>query len=542
MPPRHGSSAGSEDGSADSVPNGDGATAPSIVDVDREDPDGPHLDPRQASPQNWTSRRPGASVGPPRRIDVNAPGNPAVHVQAGPLHLATRIIAACPLADTLAILIVLLQLPPALLTVVQFLYAALTFVHHSAPSLSLGPFSDFFDSAGVMPSMGTIVLADLAVFVAWLLLWNPAQNLALELAQAVIAASLGGRYDDGDAGPRNTVICASFVMLAHLGRTKSQKSSLRPPLASAMFPDFDSMQPVLLAGQSTPSVGRTWARVLTGLHILAQGSVVIFRRWLPRRNMGGLSQLTNKMNTESSRGTESYMDDEERINTALEPPADPGTDTRRSGSEFTAKDAKELGSGMKTQERQNVNVRAYQPFWAAVASTKSVVLKEYEHSQASAEAVGARAKDVDHLGNAPFRAESGRIWVTRVGSTEILFQSSLIGTQSAPAKASDHEQESLQGSREEMHAAKPFYVRVNDADWPSTRIFSTAKEEGDNDSVEGQWVAEVSGLTPGFSYTCEFRGTRDDQTLYRLNLTTQHISSAETGKAFLRTLIGMNGD
>lgn len=64
----------------------------------------------------------------PRRADKatasskRSQTNPSVN----PITLASTILKSCPMYDTIAILIFLLQLPPMVLTLVQFLFASLT--------------------------------------------------------------------------------------------------------------------------------------------------------------------------------------------------------------------------------------------------------------------------------------------------------------------------------------------------------------------------------------------------------------------------------
>ncbi len=180
------------------------------ADVERERVDEALRDAPSGIDDGWNKLVPKPDA-QPRRIDVNTPGNPAVHLHRGPLQMAGRLITSWPLADTLAILIVLLQIPPTVLSIIQFLYATLTLIPHVLPSTSMAGFGGFFgdvlDGAGHVPSLTMMLLADIVVFSLWLSLWTPAQNLTLELAQAIIAASLGGRADDSDSGIRNTVIC-----------------------------------------------------------------------------------------------------------------------------------------------------------------------------------------------------------------------------------------------------------------------------------------------------------------------------------------------
>src|SRR5215469_4746960 len=60
--------------------------------------------------------------GSPLRIDVKAVGKGAPHQQKGTLALAKTVIITCPLWDVVAMLILLLQLPPTIISIVHFLF------------------------------------------------------------------------------------------------------------------------------------------------------------------------------------------------------------------------------------------------------------------------------------------------------------------------------------------------------------------------------------------------------------------------------------
>ncbi|KAF2087171.1 hypothetical protein K490DRAFT_66037 [Saccharata proteae CBS 121410] len=116
--------------------------------------------------------------------------------RTGMASTALTIISSCPVWDVIAILIILLQLPTAVLTVIQLLFATLTFVPpHSTTSLSSLPsFSEVFKGSQGMPSLGTILLCDFLALIVGSFLPSFAQGIAFDLAQAVIAISLGGAH------------------------------------------------------------------------------------------------------------------------------------------------------------------------------------------------------------------------------------------------------------------------------------------------------------------------------------------------------------
>jgi hypothetical protein len=214
----------------------------------------------------------------------------------------------------------------------------------------------------------------------------------------------------------------------------------------------------------------------------------------------------------------------------LESGADVGsgssTDGRPPGPSPAARDYKEKTRSGKTKKKQATHVRSQQPFWAALASTKVTVLKEMEQSQAANDAGEANAKDTHHIGNAVWGAEDDRVWIANVGPTDIYFQVSL------------YQRGDLNGCTEEgkrrnpgpgIDKSKPFYLRVNGADWSSARIQEAPQgylgEEGTD-----MWRGEIFGLTALSNYFCEFVRTADEEVFYSASLITSATPSTETGE------------
>jgi len=110
----------------------------------------------------------------------------------GPLEHLSTVLSSLPLQDTIAILIVLLQIPPTFLSIVHLLFATLTFVPPSSTALSALSFPDILNGTLGTPSVATIFFVDAVVLLVWLFLWSPLQDIALDLAQTVIALTLGG--------------------------------------------------------------------------------------------------------------------------------------------------------------------------------------------------------------------------------------------------------------------------------------------------------------------------------------------------------------
>ncbi|KAH3501347.1 hypothetical protein KXW06_001295, partial [Aspergillus fumigatus] len=131
-----------------------------------------------------------------RRTEKSATGSKRSpsNASVNPLQLASTILKSCPMYDTIAILIFLLQLPPMVLTLVQFLFASLTFLPPSGASAgSLTSNFDIFQGPAGTPSLGTMIAMDGFCLLIWgLFMWTWAQNFALDLAHVQVAITLGG--------------------------------------------------------------------------------------------------------------------------------------------------------------------------------------------------------------------------------------------------------------------------------------------------------------------------------------------------------------
>ncbi|KAI9886696.1 MAG: hypothetical protein M1823_001472 [Watsoniomyces obsoletus] len=449
-----------------------------------------------------------------RRIDVNGPGNPAVHVERGPVNLASRIIRASPLADTLAILMVLLQMPQTLLNILQFLYAFWAFVPWLTSMFPpLTWLFDFLLGAEGAPSVATILVADFIMGCTWMCLWTPLQDLILDLIQAIIAGSWGGRSDDNDGGIRNTGIASIVVTVLHFARVGRLTLLRSTPEPNGVWSYMSEHLDMMDYRRVQPTSDHSVFRVLMAVHIVAQGLLHIVRRALTRQDNSS-SDYGRRRSVDSSSSSE---------HSSATISVDPIS--------VTVKDGKDHGSRTKHRRKQSALSRGLQPFWAFVAYLKCHTLNDHEHTQANKEATGARATDERNLGNAPFRSEEGCVWATRIDSTEIFFQTSFFQTLSS-STASDVEERGPANHdlalQQVKPAGKPFYVRVNNATWPSTRMQQLKVIPNGSDPTRSQWTVEVFGLTPGSSYACEFINNQDHAIIYRLHITTPLVSVADS--------------
>ncbi|KAI9818342.1 MAG: hypothetical protein M1826_001404 [Phylliscum demangeonii] len=464
----------------------------------------------------------------PRKIDVNGSGNSAVHGR-GPFRLAVTILRSCPLADTLAILIILLQIPATLITIVQLLFVTLTVVSISGPSMSLqaSP-SATFRAAASTPSLLVALVTDLAFLVGWLFLWKPIRELLFDLSQAVIAISLGGWAGGRDRGSTSTLVGTSTVILSHYGHS----GYIRFPWLSRLL----STKP-LPNGQSVvwPSsmksrpwiAPQAWLRTVLAVHILAQGIVrigMLCLLQLERSNHPTSS--SRKPDPPSVAPPKSLQLAPQNRTMSWEGTTDTTHDSQSSG----AGRGKEGGLSPRRRRKQGMHVRSAQPLWAAIASTKTIVMREYAYTHSTAEAARAEAKDINDLGNASFATEVGQIWATRIDPTEFFLQTSFPIDIHQPADEKHGDMQQHLEATISLDRSAPFYVCVNNAPWPSTRVYPMLQSHSGSDDLQERWAVAVSGLAPGTHYSLAFLQSQDDAPIDTLNLTTQQVMTAAIGE------------
>ncbi|KAL2074197.1 hypothetical protein VTL71DRAFT_7975 [Oculimacula yallundae] len=441
-----------------------------------------------------------------RQINVNAAKNPAVHHDT--LSFVLTVLRSCPLWDTLAILIVLLQIPPTFLSIVHLLFATLTFVPPSTAATSGLSFTDILHGTLGTPSVGTIFLIDVLVLMVWLFLWSPLQDIALDLAQTVIALTLGGGTTGKGAGMKNVLCCFSVIGLSHYFHGNTIHTfGLRAIMASnglisSTDPD-DPMEPS--PGNSTKRHGLI--RSILAIHILTQGVVRYIRDWYVRRE---------------KRDSSASISDPE-AGKAQDAGSDSTTTPQIQENDSSASVAVGVPAAtFKKKKKQSAQVRVRQPLWAALASTKIVMVKEYETSHTASESAGTNATGANDLGNAPFNSEADRIWVTSIGSDEVAFSTSFFPVH----KIQDGSEENRGLDSSGIDRSKPFYVKVNQTIWQPTRINSTADSE-QSQGEQTRWSGVIVGLAPTSSYQCDFYSTSDDSLIFSASVRTLQSSTAD---------------
>ncbi|KAL2261668.1 hypothetical protein VTK26DRAFT_3630 [Humicola hyalothermophila] len=436
-----------------------------------------------------------------RRIDVNDAKNTNVHRDPGPLDFAITVLRSCPLHDTIAILIILMQASPAVLATIYMLFTFLTFVPPVTTSSGLS-IAEIFDGNQGTPSLTTLICMDVIMLGIWLFLWAPMQQFILDLAQVVISLTLGGGGSSREGTTSNILLCVAIVGVSHWTQYArwSGLSRLTSLLGSNRF--FSSDSSTVRAFDKKGPYG--WVRSILAIHILTQGLVRYIREWYLRRERRDL-QNQGLLDPEAGKS----------VSFSTEGCSDVALMAAESDAHLQIS-AAHLSS--KKRRKQSAQVRVRQPLWAALASTKIVMVKEYELSHAASESAGSNATDIHNLGNAPFNTQPEQVWICYVGCDEVCFSTSHFpDVEEHPA----HEED-----KPGIDVSKPFYVRVNNAIWQPTRIIPI--DDGEEESSQGtRWTGDIYGLTPLSNYECEFVSTRTGEVIFSTSVRTIQAKSKD---------------
>lgn len=289
-------------------------------------------------------------------------------------------------------------------------------------------------------------------------MWTWAQNFAIDLAQVQVAITLGGGSSEKNGGV-NT-ICVLVVLFLHLLRSQGVQDFVLGRLLSAkvvsadMLAKITSMIPADLrrevGGNREPPQPPTWLRSLLAVHILAQAGTAMARRSMAKNrspapskhgkrsggagnagsgnasaggsNVGGNGN--GNIDTEAAAGSGMHGDSSafesgsaSAIHSSYFFSSQDAVPTTSSSSHHNAtntppaiKETRERLSSAKKRRRQANQVRSRQPFWAALASTKVTVMREYEHSRTgawSSSAFGSAASLHPSSSSSAFSSASG---------------------------------------------------------------------------------------------------------------------------------------
>ncbi|KAF2155231.1 hypothetical protein K461DRAFT_110292 [Myriangium duriaei CBS 260.36] len=441
------------------------------------------------------------------------------------LALAATILSACPLRDAIAILILLLSLHSSFVIVIHGLFASLTFVPpavgFSWGSWSVFPsFGDWFHATpGGGPSPFTILFSDLVMTLIHLACPLRLQNIFMELSQAVIAISLSGAAAGTGSSTRNVAFCSTIIVVNHLARYRSAHITSFQYFVSVMRNIGLDVGDYSMLHSDSSSIDPTfpgWARLLLGCHILAQGLLTLLRRWVAGANQ---KPLDNRLDAEQAALLDSgklamlNLDNSDAVNS--------GTLVASSST----RESKDKASNRKKRKQAN-QVRSQQPLWAALASTKVTFLKEMEQKYLADD----KKEAASHMAPDKVPRNVDRIWILDIGPTSIRFRAELLGS-SGSVLIGDNDQVPASPGLDKQ---KPFFARLNGADWGSARIVGVGGENSiglTDDRNCKIWVGEIYGLSPLTKYSCEFVSTRDQHVIFTTNLITLPAPNAEQGKS-----------
>ena len=500
-------------------------------------PNGRHRNPSGASQSGWDPHDAGHALldcASPLRLDVNGTAKAAYKNNVSTLALTKTILRACPLGDVIAILIILLQLPPTIISIVHFLFVALTFVTPSQ-SLSTPPsLNEVLLGSGGTLSLPVIISLDAIALVIFCMVTVPMQNVGLEIAQAVIAISLGGAAASRGGTTQSVGWCFLIIFASHLFRWTPARqlgvSLLWSGLAKSGFQP-SSGPPVLgdLPGRLWARPG--WPRSVLGVHILVQGLVRMVRRYLLWRDAEPLPPAS-MTKTDTETGNESVINtprsNSYQFESATNLAAGVGssTDGRPPGPSPAARDGKDKNLSSRKKRRQATHVRSQQPFWAAIASTKVTFIKELEQSQASVDSIEASSADLSNMGHTDFTAGSERVWIRDVSSSEIHFGLTFPSIPSPKRADTDDDTDS---DTPAVVCKRPFYIRLNGAIWSSVKIGRHENRRIDADFNEDVWLGKLFGLTAYAPYQIEVVRVVDDTIIFAESIVTLPAPSSEPG-------------
>lgn len=473
-------------------------------------------------PDDTSSESDGSNMGPSqpdaghRQIDVNALKNVDVHRDQGPLELATTVLKSLPMQDTLAILIILMHVPAVSLIVIYAIFTILTFVPPVTTSSGMNiNFAEILDGTSTTPAPVTLLTMDVLFFFFWLFLWQPLQELMQDFAKPVIAITLGGGTGSHDGTSRGLTTTFFWVMLHHLLRgTQSHWARLARHIPDNWPVPAAFHEPWKLHNEHYETKGVIgWIRSLLAVHILTQGIIRAIKDWYLRRER------------ENKDGKDGGDPEAAKSQTGS---TDGAGDTSTAEAEASVLHAPVPATVSKKRRKQSAQIRLRQPLWAALASTKIVVVKEYELSNQTREQAGSNATDVHNLGNAPFERQERQIWISYVGSDEVCFNTSLF-----PDDALEEEEATGRGGEaiptSNKRTEKPFFVRVNNAYWQPTRVYPLEAPGGETEEEEHgtRWTGDIYGLRPTSKYVIEFVDSRTEKVIFKTSIRTVHEPQRE---------------
>ena len=234
------------------------------------------------------------------------------------------------------------------------------------------------------------------------------------------------------------------------------------------------------------------------------------------------SKNGKRTDTEASAGSQTQIDSS-AFESGASPSTIPSTDGPLLGTSASKENRDRLTSAKKRRRQAN-QVRSRQPFWAALASTKVTVMREYEHSRSGTWSSSSHPNTEDDLEGA--HLEDAFIWITHVDSSSIRFAA----TDFPPAD--DITTSGIYEARcPEVNDMDPFYIRVNGTHWATVALHRVP--ENSVGAALVHWRGEISGLAPGCTYTCSFVSYVTNEDVCVMGVKTSPTPDTHQGTALL---------
>ncbi|KAG8409950.1 hypothetical protein J3459_007877 [Metarhizium acridum] len=471
-----------------------------------------------------------------RQIDLSAMKNVDVHKDSGPLDMAVTVVKSLPMQDTLAILIILMHVPHLSLSLIYAFFALVTFVPPVTTRTGMNiNLAEILDSHSHTVNFVTLLCIDFFFFLIWVFLWQPIQDGILEFAKPVIAITLGGGTNAKDGTSRGVTTCFTWILLHQIIRaTRSHWAKLARhlpenwPLPTLLTQSFE---PKSVAYDKRSTHG--WIQSILAMHILTQGIVRYVREWYLKREKynaaSGLSDPEAGKSSSLGNSSASLGGGHQNSSQSLESSNDAGLAGADAEAGVPHPPTAINLTTTKKRRKQNAQVRLQQPLWAAVASTKIVVMKEMELSKS------VRPDGIVNIHTnegTTFEKKDRQIWISYIGSDEVCFNTSYFpdfktDIPQEPMKSNGHVKTTRPSG---VDSSKPFYVRINNAFWQPTRIFpiDEVEEEDDEgkDDKDGKrgkrirWTGDIYGLRPASKYVCEFVDVETGAVIFSTSIRT----------------------
>lgn len=446
-------------------------------------------------------------------IDLNAmETNGFIEKMSGSNAFKT-VLPSHPVLDTIMILLIILQLPSLLLTILQAVFAMKTFgrLPTPTPGSPLTLTTILLQGKDGGPSILTVVVTDIAVALFSMFLWPSARQYLIEFAQAVMAITIGAGDCSQSGVLKNAAVCFGVLYGKDAFNRHYESDSWTVPLRPGHVGDAISE--------------KHWHRVLRSclaIHIVAQGGMKVFRAWLMNNPRFKNNPSEKKADGVVGQKGKEKDKDKEREKEFKD------RDLEQVGASATTASPTPQAMDVKSRKKKQQNiVWSTQPLWAAIGNLLVHIAKFREEQQTQAES----SPDSLYTAYTRYLAEGfkGSIWITNITSDTVTFEATQYGLSRSDVDSSVEGASTalVRGYRPET---SPFYVRVNGVIWPQskfTKSTETFDEDGYSNWSQVDWTMEISGLTASTEYDFEFVWTEDGSTIYATSACTRQADGKE---------------